>query len=111
MDTQERKQPTSVTILVSVTFLGEGQEPLVAIKTKVDGQEVKLPLAVFMGEGQEPLFVRANIYSPTVSAVYARAFQEAAAREALGIIEVAGRAIMQLQQPQPQAQEPQENSA
>lgn len=106
METPERKQPNNVTVLVSVTFVGEGQEPLVAVKTRVDGQEVKLPLAVFLGDGENPLFVRTNIYNPMVGAAYARAFQEAATREAVGIIEAAGRAIAMAQQPQEPPQEP-----
>lgn len=63
---------------LSVTFLGDGEAPLVATKIKVDGQEVKIPLALVLGTGPEPLHVVQGLTAPMEMASYARRLQELA---------------------------------
>lgn len=48
---------TTVVMTVSITHLGDGQQPLVAERILVDGQPVDLPLFVLVGSDKDPLLV------------------------------------------------------
>jgi hypothetical protein len=95
METPEAANPKHVLLTVSVTFRGEGQDPLVATSTVVDGQEVTIPLAVLLGQGPSPLFVAANLSDPATSLEYAKAFSQVAADTTQKLLDLAGQALNQ----------------
>jgi hypothetical protein len=86
-DTDEKVPLESVLLTVSVTFTGEGQEPLVAQRVLVNGKAATVPLHILLGlGGDEPLRLFNQASHPVVRVAFAQALQHSASELALSVL-------------------------
>lgn len=86
MENETQKAPGNVIITVSLTFEPE-QEPMVAIRSKVDGKEIKgLPMVLLLPGLAGPLAVTSGLGNPEVAAAFAEAALQAANKLSLSLL-------------------------
>ena len=92
-DTDEKVPLESVLLTVSVTFTGEGQEPLVAQRVMVNGKPANVPLYILLGlGGEEPLRLFNQATHPVARVAFAQALQQGAGELALSVLAEAAQA-------------------
>ena len=80
-DQQNQKTPSNITARFSID-LTDKDDPIIAARIKVDGQEASLPIYMVLGG----LVVTKGLSDPDVRAAYARTLFSAAQALALGLL-------------------------
>ena len=89
---EPKEKIDTVLLTLSVTFTGEGQEPLVAQRVLVNGKEASVPLHVLLGLGDTPLAVFNLATSPAVRAAFAGVLLQSSQGLALSVLQEAQQA-------------------
>ncbi len=97
-------QPESITHLLmtfSVTFTGEGQEPLVAARILADGKALDVPFHLAVGDVDPPLTLSGGMDNIHNRALYARALTDAGMSLALSVLpKVAAPVVRETAEPE-----------